>query len=353
MVKKSLWSILLGLALISVGCTQNPAFSIQADSNTFKQNGNDLQVKVDILWVIDNSGSMATSQAALAANFQSFMAKFQTTNFDYRMAVTTTDAWRAPVENKPELARFRDGTDKTSHSGVTVITPTTPNLEQTFITNVVQGIDGHPDERGLQSMKEALENADNAAEPFPRDGAILAVIALTDEEDFSHDGNTSLQGGSPNAPGIHPVSLYYDYLYNLTKSSGSSINFIFNTVAIIDDACKDSLNNGSSWTGRMVAERYMELSDLSNGYKGSICDDFSDVMTGISDSILELATQFVLDREPLVETIKVYVNGQLVPQDSENGWSYKESANAIVFHGDAIPGKDSTIQVSFDPAGLK
>src|SRR5690606_21483555 len=46
---------------------------------------------VDILWVIDNSGSMGNEQADLADNFNLFIQDFITRGIDFKMAITTTD----------------------------------------------------------------------------------------------------------------------------------------------------------------------------------------------------------------------------------------------------------------------
>lgn len=49
--------------------------------------------KVDILWVVDNSGSMGPKQARLAANFNGFIQQLVNANppIDFHIAVTTTD----------------------------------------------------------------------------------------------------------------------------------------------------------------------------------------------------------------------------------------------------------------------
>ena len=124
-----------------------------------------------------------------------------------------------------------------------------------------------------------------------------------------------------------------------------------NTIGILDEDCKAEVETG--WGGRKIAQRYLGVTEATEGYKGSICDDFSDVMGGISDAILKYTTRFILDRLPAVDTIAVSVNGAVVPQDSTNGWSYDAASNAISFHGSAIPGNEAEVSVSFDPAGLK
>lgn len=347
------WILVLGFAGLLTACGADTGFTLDSDQNVFRQSVTRTQVKVDILWVIDNSGSMENSQNNAAANFQSFIDKFQQTNFDYQMAVTTSDAYRADLVTDPQeiydYARFKDGTDATSHTGVTVIQPDTPNLEDTFITNILQGINGSGDERSLQSIQTALSYQDNLNEPFPRQDALLAVIVLTDEADGS-----ALQADPGNDPSWFQDKDYFDFLFNLTGSQEGNLNFMFNTIAILDQACLDYLNNTETqFAGRAIAERNIAMSDLTGGYKGSLCDDFSDVMSGISDLIIEKSTGFKLDREPIVSSIVVKVDGVSIPNDSENGWTYNPDEMLISFHGSAVPNADAVVAINFDPAGLK
>jgi len=48
-------------------------------------------IAVDMLWVIDNSGSMAEEVARLQDSFDVFMNEFVTLGLDYQIGVTTTD----------------------------------------------------------------------------------------------------------------------------------------------------------------------------------------------------------------------------------------------------------------------
>lgn len=339
--------------LILAACSGDSGFSLNGESSSFRQSVTQTQVKVDILWVVDNSGSMETSQAEVANNFQSFIDNFQQSNFDFQMAVTTTDAWTGDFINQPELARFRDGTEATSYTGVTVINPSTANLGQTFVTNIIQGTEGSGDERGWQSMKAALEYQPNRDEPFPRQDALLAVIFLTDEDDFSNDTIDNISQGydAYNDPLLHDTQMYYDYLYNLTKSTDEKLNFTVHTIGIFDEECLNTLN--TVWTGRKIARRYAEITDLTNGYKGSLCEPFSDVMSGIADSIVEKSTGFVLSRQPVLSSLVVTIDGVVVPMDPVNGWTYDEATLVLSFHGSYVPNQDSIVEVAFDPAGLK
>ncbi len=47
--------------------------------------------KVDMLFVVDNSGSMSDEQAMLADSFQTFIDQFMLRNVDFHIGIITTD----------------------------------------------------------------------------------------------------------------------------------------------------------------------------------------------------------------------------------------------------------------------
>ena len=104
------FQILICTLFYLTGCgNDSPSFALLPDSDTFEQSADNINNKIDILWVIDNSGSMQTSQANVQANFQSFISEFEAKGLDFQMAVTTTDAYRALYTGDPNDSRFRDG----------------------------------------------------------------------------------------------------------------------------------------------------------------------------------------------------------------------------------------------------
>lgn len=48
---------------------------------------------IDFIWVVDNSGSMVDEQEAVAATVDEFVRRLKSSGVDYRLAVTTTDAY--------------------------------------------------------------------------------------------------------------------------------------------------------------------------------------------------------------------------------------------------------------------
>jgi hypothetical protein len=84
---------LLSVALL--GCAEVPVHdvtkSFAVEVREITESGG--PIKLDFLWVIDNSSSMCQEQYALAKSFANFQTQLQTyLNIDIRLAVTTTDA---------------------------------------------------------------------------------------------------------------------------------------------------------------------------------------------------------------------------------------------------------------------
>lgn len=350
----------LAIGLLTNCGGEGSSFSLLADSDTFYQNADQVNSKVDILWIVDNSGSMASSQQNLANNFNAFIQDFQSKNLDFRMGITGTDAWLDRFYNSSICTELRDGPIRTNysngkceysgtHNGHRILTPATPDLTNVFINNIKQGVNATGDERPFMSMMDVFNKPLNVG--FLRDTSYLAVIILTDEDDTSHNGSNLLSHGNA---GLHPVSRYVNELDVLTNSSGATRRYSVNTIAIQDQNCVTQLSQ-PQWNGQVIGHRVNELADLTGGLRANICGNFADELGAIADNILSLATQFYLTRVPKPDTITVRINGVSVPQKDANpgpsvgGWEYISESNSIRFTGDYIPEAGSEIKVDFDP----
>ncbi|MGE5087254.1 MAG: hypothetical protein ACM3MG_13190 [Bacillota bacterium] len=335
------------------GCAKGGGtFSTLADSASFKQEATYVPKKIDILWIIDNSGSMATSQANLASNFQAFIARFNQTNNDFHMAVGTTDAWMKQFGlGGADIAKIRDGSGS-NHSGVFVMDKNTPNLSSVFQTNIKQGIYGNGDERAFESIKQIINEPWNAG--FRRPDAFLAVIIVSDEEDQSSSQSSFYEGTHPTTylqnPNLYSVQSYIDLLDAYTGGTANGRNYSVSNISIHDQACLTQLSNDSS---RKINVRYQQITDMTGGIQGSLCDDFGNTLNLISDNIIQLSSVFKLSREPIAETIVVTVDGAVVAQDATNGWTYDASNLTITFHGSSVPGANSTVKINFDPKTIQ
>lgn len=338
------------------GCSKGAGgYSLLNDNTDYKQQAVIIPKKIDILWVIDNSGSMETSQSSLASNFQAFIGRFNQQNYDFHMAVTTTDAWLKQFNTNSDAAKIRDGgkfynaQNQTylTHSGVFVMDKTTPNLSSVFDINIKQGTLGAGDERALESIKQALNEPTNSN--FRRDEAFLAVIVVSDEEDFSHSASGINE--SYSNPGLYTVQSYKDFLDTYTKKSVYGLNYSVNAITVPDQACADQLSTDGF--SRKIALRVQELAGLTGGVKGSLCSNFGETLELISDSIINLSAVFKLTREPQEDTIAVTVDGVAVQQDANNGWTYNATDWTITFHGSAVPAANANIKIDFYPKSIQ
>jgi hypothetical protein len=351
-------SILCGAAGLAGGCGDTTSFTMASETSTFQQNSVSTNGKVDVLFVIDNSGTMASSQANVAANFQKFIQLFNQRGVDYRIAVTTTEAYWDTFAPTAGYAQFRDGTDKTSHTGVRLITPKTPNLEQTFLTNITQGTEGSGDERAFQSFKMALSSPLNTG--FPRTDAFMAIIIVSDEDDFSVDISGSTYTHDYAYSGLHTISSYVGFLDTLTGADVStrSSKYNVNAITVSDQACLDQRNKDAP-NEYLIGRRYMDLAGQTNGIIGSLCGDFGQSLSNISNKIVELTTQFYLGRPAVAATLSVLINGERVPQlqatDPQpwNGFLYHPESKSLSFHGKYVPQPAAIISVDFVPAAIK
>lgn len=123
---------------------------------------------------------------------------------------------------------------------------------------------------------------------------------------------------------------------------------------------KDS--EGKNITVPREAKMYTKLSKKTGGQKASICGDFASKLENIAKVIIERTVEFKMDKKPksldlLFVSVKEPNDSsfQDIPQQAPggtNGWTYNETANSIVFHGEDIPAQGSEISLVYDRDSL-
>ncbi len=318
--------VLVGLSIFGTGCSKQN-FSLEPESKTF---GSIVEYNkdVDILMIVDTSGSMLKHQTNLADQIGNFVGALEKTKVDYRVAVTTMD-----MGNGGEGGRFLTGPG----SAPAVLPFSYPALATTLAARIRAGEDS-PVERGLEAMKASLSLplSGSSNKGFLREGALLVVIVLSNEDDKSI---TDDYVGFLNA--LKPPLEYSDERSWVAHFIGVQPN---------DKTCATS-----SWNYYSPGLRYKELADASGGRSENICTaDLSLAVDNIKARIIEIVTEYSLGpRKAREASILVYVNGVLLPNDETNGWTYNSSRNSITFHGSGVPAPGSLIHVDFDPEGIK
>lgn len=303
-----------------IACGNPGAFNLAPRSEAFGQHVV-YNTKVDVLWVVDNSSSMGKHQQSLTNQFGAFVDYLVASKFDFRLAVTTTD-----VGSTGEKGAFV--------GNIKVLDRNTPALKQNFVQNALVGESGSDLERGLSAVKMALDPAmlGGVNSGFFRSDALLAIVVLSDEEDFS-GSNTSV------------YSQFLDQLKPLFP--GGSRGWVFNSIIVpeLNSTCK-TFNEFAS-----PGERYKALSEESGGAIESICSsDLTGALSSIRARIVEMLTEYHLGKKPDLTSLHVFVNGVELPNDATNGWTYHPEGYTIKFHGTGVPAADAFVQIDYTPS---
>lgn len=263
-------------------------------TENFEQDG---MLGSDILFIIDNSGSMCGNQTQLASNFDTFINILSASGYDYQIAFITTDS-----------AEFVGP----------IITPLTPDPVAEAAAQITGiGCRGSGIEKGMDMSWNATMGSGDAApgSEFLRDDTKLVMIYLSDEDDFSTVSPTTMAGR----------------LHSLKTSPDMSVAH-----AVAGDVPGGCTSNG----GAQAGNDYYDLVTLTGGAFLSICaEDWGTPMEELARESLALSV-FHLGGDPIEDTIRVEINGI-----TNTDWTYDPALNAIVFS--VVPDEGASIDVSY------
>jgi hypothetical protein len=171
--------------------------------------------KIDLLFMIDNSGSMSPKQEQLKLRFPSFISRLrefaaQGLPASYHLGVVTSDlgAGKAScggasdggrlntldrsVKGHPVSCNLGGGLSFIDYNQIDGTANVVGNVEDAFRCISSVGIDGCGFEHQLESVHHALTASVPENQGFLRDDAVLAVVFLTDEDDCSAPPDTDL-----------------------------------------------------------------------------------------------------------------------------------------------------------------
>ena len=185
--------------------------------------------KMDLVFVVDDSGSMQEEQSNLGTNFPMFatlLSNYVTPDgqkIDYRIAVTTTGrdimyTVSSPPLNLPQSEQGDDGAFRNNcNMTKRFLEPTDANMQQVLACRANVGTSGPGFEMPLLMTKWALDKrvADGTNAGFLRDDALLGIVMLTDEDDSSTEQNGFTVTATSQPPiDFHPANLvsYLDTL---------------------------------------------------------------------------------------------------------------------------------------------
>ncbi len=266
-------------------------------SENFLQTGK--KSLVDILIVIDNSGSMDQEQQNLSTKMKALLTSLVDSN--WQIGVITTSV--TTVNNVDQCH-------------LTLIRSTDTDATAMFNTAINAGVKGSSNEEGFRQAVNGLKCIEN---PWVRPDSTVAVVIVSDED------NCSLKGADcPNSPYNTEVALETFVEKELGREIGKNAGFygIFSPPA---SPCQTAQNIGF---------QYQKLVDFKGkGRFGSICDaNYATTLRAISSDIaLLLKNQFELSQIPDANSLKLTVDSVAIAASD-----YKLSAKTITF----LPGKE-------------
>jgi hypothetical protein len=268
--------------------------------------------RVDILFVVDNSASMAVHQDNLAKNVSKFTSTFTNSSIlDYNIGVVTTDTSGDPYTGDEDKC-----CGKLVGEIAKVVSKTTPGANEILADNIMVGINGDSYEKVfdpiVMALSPALLTGWNAG--FYRQDASLAVIFITDAEDQSR---------------YNDPQRAYQFLTGLKNGNKNKV-LGYGVIVPSNDTSRCERDE-TKVTPRRI-EEFLKLVTNSPGNIMSLCDpDYGTRLANLAKDIVEkVGSTIYLDRPPVLKTVHVTYGSLDLPRDADTGWSYDLEKNAIV-----------------------
>lgn len=326
--------------------------------------------QVDILFVVDNSGSMSEEQRKMADSFRNFMQGTGLPGLDYRIGIVTTDVESStnPLKDFGQgKGALQNGNLIQFPDGSYFLTPQSSNIESQFWTAITReetedcersgyssSVCPSDDERGIYSAYLTV-NA-NKRNFFRKDGHV-SFIFLSDEDVRGH-GNTAEQYPyrMPEARD-YPANLIQVVKSRLGKNTTMSAHAIItNSQSCLNEqnvqngnvnidgkigTFYKALTNPNAYSLIDSSYRYDDFAEgqLVEGVVGSICSnnytaELGDIKNVLSKLKTEEKLKCILDKE---DSLDVRIS-------QDYSWELNESRDAVVFSPGLPPGQSFKIE---------
>ncbi|MDB6095604.1 MAG: hypothetical protein JWM32_3166, partial [Verrucomicrobia bacterium] len=330
--------------------------------------------EVDLVFVINNSPSMAAHQSRIAANLSRFRQLFHARDLDYRIGVLTTDFVNAEPGRRPDDQDFfkevrsvqldqagnpvldrRDRpkqiTKRVASNGTLVtlpvmaqpwVTPQTP--DNVFAELVKVGTNGDSNRTAFTSVYNFVAGYYNKQHAFLRPDATTIVVFFMDEEETRMASWKDQPNGNRTAEWIENGKLpdllnqYNARNPHARQTLDGYINYwVLRPFIIAKGNKRGQLEIHAVVSPNNVSHR--RAAELTGGTVLNIESDFSGPLAALGDRI---ADTVAVALEPVEgnatfykKSLHVRVDGQEVAPDPQNGYIYDELTHSIRFQGTA------------------
>ncbi|MCA9670638.1 MAG: VWA domain-containing protein [Myxococcales bacterium] len=281
----------------------------------------------DIVWVIDESGSMSDNRQDIVNNANNFFSRALASGLDFRMGVTNV-VTRNSTTYAYAHGKFcsKISTNTSDDGGVDRFLNSTEQAIFSSCINNPPGYEGgseFPLFNAEEATKKHLPRATNDPSKF-RLGASIAFIIATDEFDgdmYSVIGSTNSSQCNVDAATQSNIQAAVQKYIDLW--SGKTDPEAVATFHLIGGVCNNSC-------GAQVNHAMSRIAQSLGGQVGDVCQkDLGNTLQVIIDSIIGAASPVVLEYVPISASLAVALDGIQINRSRTNGFDYRAANNSI------------------------
>jgi hypothetical protein len=257
-------------------------------------------------------------------SLSSFTQEMLSKNFDFKMAITTTDC-----SNVNKCGKTVPTSDLVLNLANAISNPR--KFGQDFERLLDVGSSGSKFQMGLRAADEfILKDFDpNKANKFLRQEAHLAIVFISRED----DGSGAIAGSLP----FMTVKKYTDSFNGLKIQ-----NQLLKTYFIVDKNDISPYVPGGQPENLPGSARYKAAAVNTRGAVMDVYGNFSSNLSDISLDMNQLLNSHVLSKAPVSGSIKVYVNNVQTTQ-----FTFNQVSRSISFNAGFTPPVGATIKITY------
>jgi hypothetical protein len=282
----------------------------------------DVNRKIDIMLVIDGSGSMDPDRIKLGQKLGGFVNLLQGSGIDWQMCYTSTYISNSGSPYKWANDQY-------------VINGTTANVDELFNTTMTKiSIHSGGDEQGVASLNSSLSNS-SAANCF-REGVATTSIVISDEDERSCGGRCEKNSDLPTLSG-RSLSSYTDQyrviadintpealVAKIKNKFGNDHIYVAHALVIRsgDNVC---YHEQDATHAAFFGKHYEELVRLTGGILGNICS------TDYAKELANMATKIDVSLSAVTLACAPYGTVDVTITPKRAGQKYSVSGDKLTF----------------------
>ncbi|MBX3738253.1 MAG: hypothetical protein KF715_16280 [Candidatus Didemnitutus sp.] len=323
--------------------------------------------EVDLIFVINNSRSMAPHQQRIAENLRRFRQLFDEKKLDYRIGVLTTDfvnegerkakrvdSLQFDAAGKPVLDRKgqpkRAPKDVASNGQLVTlpalpqpwVTPSTPDA--VFAELVKVGTNGDDNRTAFTAVYNFVADSQAGRHALLRPEATTIVVYFMDEEETRMATWQPQRDGTRKAEWVENgklpelISAFNTKHPDQRQTLDGYINYwVVRPFIIVKGNQRGKIEMHAVVSANNLSHR--RAAELTGGTVLNIDGDFSAPLAALGDRIADTVAVALDPVEPGAtlarKTLRVRVDGEPVPADPQNGFVYDELTHSVRFNGAA------------------